>query len=130
MANLIIPDSNIFINATRAGLDPFVEFGAHVESCEFATCGMIILEGTRGLRFPKILQSFRERFAIMVYLPTTNQIWERASQLAWALDRQGVVLPAQDVLIASHALHADAIVLTHDAHFSSVPGLRVTDHLS
>jgi predicted nucleic acid-binding protein len=129
MANLIIPDSSIFIDATRAGLDPFVEFGAHVEECEFATCGMIVLEVTRGLRFPKILQSFRERFAVMVYIPTTNQIWERASQLAWALDRQGVVLPAQDILIASHALHADAIVLTHDAHFSSVPGLRVTDRL-
>ena len=129
MANLIIPDSSVFINATRAGLDPFVEFGAHVEEWEFATCGMIILEVTRGLRLPKILQSFRERFAIMVYIPTTNQIWERASQLAWALDRQGVVLPAQDILIASHALHADAIVLTRDVHFSSVPGLRVTDHL-
>jgi predicted nucleic acid-binding protein len=75
------------------------------------------------------LRHFRERFAIMVYIPTTNQIWERASQLAWALDRQGVVLPAQDILIASHALDTDAIVLTHDMHFSSVPGLRVTDHL-
>jgi predicted nucleic acid-binding protein len=65
----------------------------------------------------------------MVYISTTNQIWERASQLAWALDRQGIVLPAQDILIASHALHADALVLTHDTHFSSVPGLRVTDRL-
>ena len=129
MANLIIPDSSIFIDATRAGRDPFVELGAHVEEWEFATCGIIVLEVTRGLRFPKILQSFRERFAIMVTIPTTHQIWERASQLAWALDRKGVVLPAPDILIASHALHTDALVLTHDTHFSSVPGLRVADHL-
>jgi predicted nucleic acid-binding protein len=130
MANLIIPDSNVFINATRAGLDPFVEFGAHVEEWEFATCGMIVLEVTRGLRFPKVLQSFRERFAVMIYLPTTNQIWERAAQLAWSLDRQGITLPAQDLLIAACALQADAAVLTYDAHFSSIPGLRVLDRLA
>ena len=129
MANLIIPDSNIFINATRAGLDPIVEFGAHADEWEFATCGMVILEVTRGLRFPKVLQSFRERFAVMIFIPTTNQIWERATQLAWSLDRQGVTLPAQDILIAAHALQTDAIVLTRDAHFTSIPGLRVVDHL-
>jgi len=130
MANLIIPDSNIFIKTTRAGRDPFVEFGAHVEDCEFATCGMIVLEVTRGLRFPKILQSFRERFAVMIYIPTTNQIWERAAQLAWSLDRQGVILPGPDILIAAHALQADAAILTYDAHFSSISGLRVVDHLT
>lgn len=130
MANLIIPDSNIFIDATRAGLDPFVEFGAHVEEWEFATCGMIVLEVTRGLRFPKILQSFRERFAVMIYVPTTNQIWERAAQLAWSLDRQGITLPAQDILIAAHALQTDATVLTRDAHFQHIPGLRVVERLT
>lgn len=130
MANLVIPDSNVFINATRAGLDPFIEFGAHADEWEFATCGMVILEVTRGLRFPKILQSFQERFAIMIYVPTTNQIWERTAQLAWSLDRQGVILPAQDILIAAHALQTDATVLTRDAHFSSIPGLRVINQLS
>jgi predicted nucleic acid-binding protein len=130
MANLIIPDSNVFINATRAGLDPFVEFGAHIAECEFATCGMIVLEVTRGLRFPKILQSFRERFAVMIFIPTTNQIWERAAQLAWSLDRQGITLPAQDILIAAHALQADATVLTSDAHFQHIPGLRVVERLT
>lgn len=130
MANLVIPDSSVFINATRAGLDPFVEFGAHADEWEFATCGMVILEVTRGLRFPKILQSFQERFAIMIYVPTTNQIWERTTQLAWSLDRQGVIIPSQDILIAAHALQTDATVLTHDAHFSSIPGLRVINQLS
>ena len=56
-------------------------------------------------------------------------VWERATQLAWSLDRQGVVLPAQDLLIAACALHANATVLTADAHFSRIPGLRVIDRL-
>ena len=65
----------------------------------------------------------------MIFLPTTNQIWERATQLAWALDRQGRILPAHDILIAAHALQADATVLTRNAHFSSIPGLRVIARL-
>jgi predicted nucleic acid-binding protein len=90
---------------------------------------MIILEVTRGRSDPNVLRRFRDAFAVMVYLTTTNQIWECAMQLAWSLDRQGVILPAQDILIAAHALQADATVLTYDAHFNSIPGLRVVDHL-
>ena len=124
MANLILPDSNIYIGALRAGTDPFLSFASGIaeHDWEFATCGMIALEVCRGLRDPTTLQRFRARFGVMIFLPTTNQIWERATQLAWALDRQGRILPAQDILIAAHALQADATVLTRDAHFQEPPG--------
>ena len=84
----------------------------------------------RGQRDPNLLARYRERFAVMIFIPTTQQIWDRAAQLAWSLDRQGRVLPAQDILIAAHALQAGATVLTLDAHFQSIPGLRVIDRLS
>lgn len=131
MASLILPDSNIYIGAFRVGRDPFREFTAGIEDhdWEFATCGMIVLEVCRGQRDAHLLARFRERFGVMIFIPTTNQIWERATQLAWSLDRQGRVLPAQDILIAAHALQADATVLTLDAHFSSIPGLRVIARL-
>ena len=127
MANLILPDSNFYIGALRAGTDPFLSFASGIaeHDWEFATCGMIALVVCRGLRDPNTLQ----RFGVMIFLPTTNQIWERATQLAWALDRQGRILPAQDILIAAHALQADATVLTRNAHFSSIPGLRVIARL-
>lgn len=131
MANLILPDSNVYIGAIRAGRDPFREFAAGIDDrdWEFATCGMVTLEVCRGLRDPNVLRRFRERFAVMIFIPTTSQIWERAAQLAWSLDRQGRVLPAPDLLIAAHALQTDAAVLTADAHFQSIPGLRVLDRL-
>lgn len=131
MANLILPDSNIYIGALRAGTDPFQSFanGIDKHDWEFATCGMISLEVCRGLRDPNTLKRFRERFSTMIFIPTTNQIWERATQLAWALDRQGRTLPAQDILIAAHALQAGATVLTLDAHFQQIPGLRVIARL-
>jgi predicted nucleic acid-binding protein len=130
MASLVLPDSNFYINGARAGLDPFKELGAHSDAYDFATCGMVVLEVCRGRRDPNVLRRFRETFGVMIYIPTTNQIWERAAQLAWSLDRQGMILPAQDILIAAHALQTGATVLTHDAHFRSIPGLQVVEQLN
>jgi len=67
---------------------------------------------------------------VMIFLPSSNAVWERATQLAWSLDRRGMVLPAQDLLIAACALQAHAAVLTLDAHFEQIPGLRVLNQLS
>lgn len=130
MANLVLPDSSYYIRRARAGTDPFQELGARSDDYEFAVCGMVMLEVCRGRSDPHVLRRFRENFGVMIFIPTSNQIWERATHLAWSLDRQGIVLPAQDVLIAAHALQTDAAVLTFDAHFSSVPGLRVIDELA
>lgn len=130
MASLVLPDSNFYINCARAGLDPFVELGRHADEMEFATCGMVMLEVCRGRSSPAILQRFRERFAIMPFIPTGVSVWETATQLAWTLDRQGWVLPSPDLLIAACALQVKASVLTSDAHFRRVPGLNVLETLS
>lgn len=130
MVELILPDSNFYISRARAGLDPFAELAEHADGWDFATCGMIVLEVCRGRRDPTVRRRFRERFSIMPYIATGSSVWERAAQLAWSLDRQGVVLPAQDLLIAACALQAGAAMLTSDAHFRQIPGLNVIDQLS
>jgi predicted nucleic acid-binding protein len=129
MANLILPDSNIYIDAMRGDVDPFQTFAPYLEDWEFGTCGMIVLEVCRGLRDPAVLQRFRERFGVMIYIPTTNAIWDRATQLGWSLGRQGRTLPAQDLVIAACALHAGATVLTRDAHFQYIPGLSTLERM-
>ena len=129
MENLVLPDSNFYINCARAGLDPFVELSTHTDDWEFATCGMVVLEVCRGRSNPHVLQTVRERFAIMPFIAAGTTVWEQATQLAWSLDRRGVVLPAPDLLIAACALQAKAAVLTADAHFSQIPGLRVLAEL-
>ncbi|MSU65579.1 MAG: PIN domain-containing protein [Opitutus sp.] len=129
MVELVLPDSNFYINCARAGLDPFVVLAARTDEWEFATCGMVVLEVCRGRRDPSLLKRFQERFGIMLYIAAGNSVWERAAQLAWSLDRQAIVLPAQDLLIAACALQSKAAVLTADAHFHTIPGLRVLDRL-
>jgi predicted nucleic acid-binding protein len=129
MANLLLPDSNIYINAVRSGVDPFAQFTANLEDWEFATCGTIVMEVCRGLSEPTLVERFQDRFNVMVFLPTTNAVWKRATQLAWTLDRKGAVLPIPDLIIAACALQAGATVLTADTHFQVIPGLRVLDRL-
>jgi len=90
---------------------------------------MVAMEVCRGRSHQGLYEKFRERFSVMIYIQATSQIWQRATHLAWALDRQGAVLPASDVLIAACALQAGAAVLSRDAHFRKIPGLDVRDHL-
>lgn len=130
MANLVLPDSSYYITRAREGVDPFQELRAHANEWEFATCGLVLLEVCRGRRDPTVYQRFRERFAVMIFVPSTSQSWERATQLAWSLDRQGIIIPATDLIIAASALQVDADVLTYDAHFHQIPGLRVIDRLA
>jgi predicted nucleic acid-binding protein len=125
MPPVILPDSSVFIGDLRAGMDPFARFAPHAGECEFATCGMVIAEVCRGVRDPRLLRRVRERFAVMILIPTPNGIWERVAQLAWSLDRQGLALPSADLVIATCALHVRAAVYAHDAHFSHIPGLEV-----
>ena len=80
MVELVLPDSNFYINRARAGLDPFVELAAHADDWEFATCGMVVLEVCRGRSDPNLLKRFQERFGIMLYVAAGNSVWERAGQ--------------------------------------------------
>jgi predicted nucleic acid-binding protein len=122
---VILPDSRVFVEDLRAGRDPFARFAPYPDVCEFATCGIVVTEVCRSVHDPNLLRRVRERFEVMVYVPASRVIWERVTQLAWALDRRGIVLPATDLLIATCALHVRAAVLTPEPHFNQVPGLEV-----
>ena len=107
------------------GLDPFAELYEASDVWEPALCGMVLIEVLRGCVEQKVRKRYEEAFSCMVFVQTTARVWERAAQLAWTLDRQGKTIPATDLVIAASALSDDAAILTHDAHFDVVPGLRV-----
>ena len=65
----------------------------------------------------------------MINVPTDRRLWDDVEQTLWELDRQGIVLPLTDVVIGCSAKRVGAVVLTHDRHFYSIPGVRATDHL-
>lgn len=130
MASLVLPDSSFYIRAMCAGRNPLQELGVRSDDYEFAVCGVVQVEILRGRRDPRVWQRFRDAFAAMLFINTTSGVWQRAADLAWRLDRQGLVIPATDLVIAACALETKAAVLTHDAHFHNVPGLEVVDRLA
>lgn len=118
-------DSNVYIGLLRRGLDPSLALMDWIGDGDLAICGMVRLEVERGLRVERIRRRLSSFFDVLLNIPTTNRIWEEAAAQAWSLDRRGLVLPAQDILIAMCAKEIGAAVLSDDRHFDLLPGLRV-----
>jgi hypothetical protein len=64
-------------------------------------------------------------FDIVPEIPTDARLWREVSRLGWELGRKGKWPPVSDLAIAVAALRLRAIVISPDAHFLAVPGLKV-----
>ena len=106
MVTGVLIDSNFYIAHLRAGRNPFRELAAASDNWELFTCGMVMLEVLRGVRDPSQLAKLETAFSLMNFITTSNAVWTKAQQLAWELDRLGLIIPAQDHLIAACALSA------------------------
>jgi predicted nucleic acid-binding protein len=125
----VLPDSSWYIHESRARRDPLLQLAENALSRDIATCGMVIAEVGRGIRSPNTLMRYSEAWSVMLYVDSTEEVWQDTLQLSWNLDRQGIVLPIQDIHIAACAMSIHAVVLTHDPHFQKIPGLDATDRI-
>ena len=128
-ASPVLADSSFYINLLRQGQDPLKSLALAAETRDLAICGVIRCEVGRALRPEKVRQQFRSFWDVMINVPTDNRLWEQAEQTLWNLDRQGIVLPLTDVVIACCAQRIEAMILTYDKHFSLIPGVRATNRL-
>jgi predicted nucleic acid-binding protein len=125
MASDILVDSNVFINLLKRGRDPASLLLEWIGNRNLATCGMVRLEVLRGITLPKSHRNTSAFFDVMVNIPSNNRLWEDAAELAWKLDRKGMVIPGTDVVIAASAMRISAAILTSDRHFQQILGLEV-----
>lgn len=125
----ILADSSWYIQTARSGKDPFFLLGQHARHRDIAICGMIIVEISRGLRHKKVLEKYQQKWRTMRPIESTQEVWTRTAELAWQLDREGRVLPLQNIHIAACALSINAVVLTYDTHFQEIHGVDSTDQL-
>lgn len=129
-AKPVLVDSSYYIARLRQGEDPLRLLAVTAATRDLVICGMVRCEVGRGLRLPKLRAKLTAFWDVMINVPTDNRIWTEAEETLWELDRKGIVLPLQDVLIARCALRAEAVVLTHDMHFHDIPGVSVIHELS
>ena len=123
--NTVLVDSSMFIHLLRQQKDPAAELSSRAQRMDLATCGMVQLEVLRGVRIPRLREALSRFMSVMLYAATDFRMWDAATDIAWHLDRKGITLPAQDLIIAACAQRLDAAVLTLDNHFYDVPNLRV-----
>jgi predicted nucleic acid-binding protein len=129
MEENVLVDSSFFIGCLRRRIDPFLELERSNFGYEFFSCGVVMAEVCRGVRVRRHYERMRNAFAVMCWVPTTENIWSHATELAWNLAERGITMQITDLVIAASALAADAAVLTLDSDFARVPGLKVIDRL-
>jgi tRNA(fMet)-specific endonuclease VapC len=69
----------------------------------------------------------RELLLRVDVLPWDGAVAERYGPARADLERRGQTLAPLDLLIAAHAIEADAVLVTNDGAFSKVMGLNVED---
>lgn len=128
-ASPVLVDSSFYIRAARDGLDPLQLLATITVARDVAVCGVVRCEVGRGVKIQKVLDRYNAFWNVMINVPTDNRLWESVGKTIWQLDRQGIVLPLTDVVIACCAMRIGAVVLTHDDHFFQIPGVRATDRI-
>lgn len=125
MERLVLVDSNVFINGLRLNRDPLLDIERSVTLENVVSCGVVKAEVLRGVKSLKLRNRLEQFFNITQNVTPSTAMWNDVWRLAWQLDRQGKVLPPQDIVIACCALKAGAAVMTWDQHFQQIPGLTV-----
>lgn len=127
MGSDVLIDSNVYIDLLRVRKDPVATLyrWGEAHGRDLAICGMIRVEVLRGLKLLKSYHSISALMDVMVNMPSDNRLWTAATELAWSLDRKGIIIPGADAVIAASALRHGAAVMSSDAHFSKIEGLRV-----
>lgn len=80
--------------------------------------------GTRMRRNQELLREFLAKPKVQI-LDATEETAEIYGQLKASLAKAGTPIPVHDVWIAAHALQTGSVLITYDAHFLQVPGLRI-----
>lgn len=126
---MILVDSTKYISWMRAGQNPVTVLQVPLRAGLLVSCGIVRIEVLRGTAQVKPRAQMAALFESIPEIPLDTAVVADAAETAWALDRQGCVLPVADLLIAACAKRVGATVVTEDPHFSRIPGLKLTDQL-
>lgn len=131
---MILVDTSAWIFALRK--NPFLKLKNRIDHLleidSVLTLGMIKLELLGGTKTKEEFDRLKSRLIALYEITTDSESWESASQLAFNLQRKELTIPYTDILIASAAIEAQAIVLHADLHFDLIAGqteLRVESYV-
>jgi hypothetical protein len=116
---MVLVDSCVWIEAARkqGDLKCKVALQSLLEEFEAAVCAPVKLEVLGGCRQEKRAK-MAAGFEVLPYFPMTEKTWEEAIRVGWRLRDRGVVVPWNDILIATICLEHDCRVYSVDKHFA------------
>jgi tRNA(fMet)-specific endonuclease VapC len=76
----------------------------------------------------RILDRFLGKPSVAI-LEASRETAEIFGTVKDSLRKSGQPIPTNDVWIAAHAIETGSLLVTYDAHFRAVPGLRLWDEL-
>lgn len=82
--------------------------------------------GSREARNRDLLERFLRRPTVRL-LPATRETAEVFAEIKHALREAGTPVPINDVWVAAHAVETGSVLVTFDAHFKQIAGLRLWD---
>ena len=82
--------------------------------------------GTKETENRQILKRFLEKPSVKI-LNATSETAQVFGFIKSRLMKAGTPLPINDVWIAAHGIETGSVIVTYDAHFDRIPGLRLWD---
>jgi len=125
MSEDLLVDSAIYIDLIRAGVNVRQRLIAHLRAGRLYNCGIVRAEVLRGMKTPGKRDALAAFFDIVPEVPTDARLWHYVAHLGWELGRRGKWPPVTDLAIAACALRIGATLVSPDAHFADIPGLKV-----
>lgn len=89
-----------------------------------------LLFGLQRVSSPRWQARFSEAMSMLSVLPLDDAVCEPYAQVRSALERAGTPIGPNDTLIAAHALALGATLVSADAEFQRVKGLKIENWLS
>lgn len=115
----VLVDTSAWVEALRRDGNGAIRdaVGAATRDGRVVFCEMVLLELWNGARGDAERRVLRALESDLVTLPTTPDVWRLAREMGEACRRQGITVPATDLLIAAFAQHHALDLLHNDRHF-------------
>ena len=120
----VVVDSSLYIHWLKQRVDFARLLSPWMTDGELFHCGVIRVEVLRGVISAPQRDRMDAFFQLTSEIQMTPPFWDCVLDLAWRLDRKGIIIPVPDLAIAQCALAQNATLVSLDERFRHVPGLK------
>lgn len=122
MNKIVLIDTSVWIFALRKKFIPQIKsiVEQYLIDDIAAITPIVKLELVGGARTDEEFERLKMRLSALHQLKITEQVWEKAEEIAFSLYQKSLKVPYTDILISSVALLSNVILVHADSHFELI----------